>query len=137
MSRCIIVFMDGLIASISSILMACPLVSLAYLLTADWDIPRIWATCFCFMSYFSKSSLAISALIAGTTAFTATSHGTIKRFPVSSISAGKVYKDAVCHIIYDVCHGGCINIRLLHPISSSQSVMTPVRKGKGIRKNEN
>jgi hypothetical protein len=35
--------------------------------------------------------------------------GLSKVFTVYSIYVGKVYKDDVCHIIYDVCHDGTSN----------------------------
>jgi len=82
-------FIGVCISSMSSISMTCPLTFELYLLTADWDIPRISATWFCFMLCFSASSLASTALTAGMTDFTATSHGIIKLFTVYSIFKGK------------------------------------------------
>ena len=52
-----------------------PRTFLLYLLTADWVMPRILATWISFISCFSIRVCARSALIAGETVFTATSHG--------------------------------------------------------------
>jgi hypothetical protein len=78
MSRFIMLFIRGCISSMSSIFITCPLTCRVYLLTADCDIPRASATSFCFRLYFSTSSFAIAALIAGMTDFTAISQGIIK-----------------------------------------------------------
>jgi len=48
MRRFVILFMRGCISFMSLISMTCPLMCRVYLLTADWDIPRISATWFCF-----------------------------------------------------------------------------------------
>lgn len=93
--------------SMSTTRMTCPLFFLVYLLTADWDMPRILATSSCFRPWFSTNCVATNALIAGTTDFTATSHGSIKGSSLFGLFAGgKLYKYGVCHNNYDVCHNG-------------------------------
>lgn len=127
------------ISSMSSISIVCPLVFLVYLLTADWVIPRISATWFCFMPYFSKSCLAINALIAGITDFTATSHGVSKIYTVLPISVGKVYKDDVCHSFMTyVMTGQTPQNWLLNRFSHlSPSSRQDTRQRKGTQRHEN
>lgn len=59
----------------SSIVMMFPLSFVVYLLIADWDKPRISAACLSFIPCFSMIALAITALMAGKTVLTPTSHG--------------------------------------------------------------
>ena len=70
--------MKGRISSMPSIFIARPRTFLEYLLTADWETPRISAI-WSWLKPCSSSSFATNALMAGRTDFTATSHGSIKR----------------------------------------------------------
>ncbi len=97
--------------------MVVPRTFLKYLLTADWVIPRISATWVSFISCCSINVLAISDLIAGETVFTATSHGVSNLPPDVGNCWENLYKDAVCHVIYDVCPDGS-PLKLLPPFSS-------------------
>lgn len=77
-SRVAILDIRGCMSSTSWILIRDPLTCRVYLLTADWDIPRISATSFCVNLRVSRSSIASVALIAGITDFTEISQGRIK-----------------------------------------------------------
>jgi len=79
-TRATISFTSELRPSTPSTLIEQPRMFREYLLTADWDMQRISATWSCFMPCSSTSFLAMKALIAGTTDFAATSHGSIKMF---------------------------------------------------------
>ena len=83
-----------------------PRTFLLYLLTADCVIPRISATCASFISCFSMSVCARSALIDGETVLTATSQGVSKGSPDMVLFWENLFKHVVCHILYDVCTGG-------------------------------
>jgi hypothetical protein len=76
------------------------------LLTADWVIPRSSATFASLSSCFSRRVFAKRARIAGDTVLTATSHGVSNFPPVMLLWWENLYKDAVCHVIYDVCPDG-------------------------------
>lgn len=65
-----------------SICMMFPLFFVVYLLIADWDRPRIVATCCSFIPCFSTKFLAIRAFMAGKTVFTPTSQGSSICSPV-------------------------------------------------------
>jgi len=77
-SSSIMSVINGLISLISPISIKYPLTCRVYLLTADWDIPKISATRPCLKPYVCTSSVANVAFIAGTTDLTAISHGSIK-----------------------------------------------------------
>ena len=83
-----------------------PLSFVVYRLMADWDRPRISATCFSFIPCFSMMSLAMRAFIAGNTVLTPTSQGNSKIFTNYSIFVRNVYKYVACHTFYDGCHDG-------------------------------
>lgn len=76
-----------------------PLTWWVYLLTAVWVIPSRLAASFCFIPYVFVSSFASRARIAGTTDFTATSHGSFIFFAPFIVLWGKVYKHDACHNI--------------------------------------
>jgi hypothetical protein len=69
---------NGLISRILPTSSKCPLTCLVYLLTADWEMPKISATRSCLNPYVCTSSVANVAFIAGTTDLTAISQGSIK-----------------------------------------------------------
>ena len=83
-----------------------PRTPLLYLLTADCDTPRTCATSTSFSSCFWRRVCARSALRAGETVFTATSHGAINYPPDMVMCWENLFKHAVCHILYAVCPGG-------------------------------
>ena len=82
-----------------------PLSFVVYLLIADWDKPRISAACFSLIPCFSIMVLAITALIAGKTVWTPTSHGNSKIFHHFFYSVRNIYKYDACHILCDGCDG--------------------------------
>jgi len=70
------VFMICILTSFcSSIEIVPPLTWWVYLLIAVWVMPSRWAASICFIPWVSVSSFARRARIAGTTDFTAISHG--------------------------------------------------------------
>ncbi len=87
-----------------------PLTFLEYLLTADCVIPRSSATFVSFNSCFSRSVFARRARIAGDTVLTATSQGVSNYPPNLLLCWENLYKDAVCHVIYDVCPDGSSSV---------------------------
>ena len=96
-----------------SIDMVVPRTFLLYLLTADWVTPRICATWFSFISCLSMRVCAKRALIEGETVLTATSQG-VSNFPPDMVICWEnIFKDAVCHRLYDVCPGGSSLLNLL------------------------
>lgn len=103
-SRFVIWDIRGCMSSMLLIFIMYPLTCRVYLLTADWEIPRISATWFCVSWWVFSSSLASVALMAGMTVFTAISQGSINWFFTVLCYEGKAYKDDVCNIYYDVCH---------------------------------
>lgn len=117
-------FMMVCISGAFSIGMVVPLTFLEYLLTADWVIPRTSATCVSFISCFSRSVFARRALIAGATVLTATSHGVSNLSPVMLFYWENLYKDAVCHVLYDACPDGS---PLKTEFSADLSHLLPVR----------
>ena len=91
-------FMSVCTSATFSIAMVFPLTFVTYLLTADWDKPRIFAACSSFIPCFSTMVLAKRALIAGRTVLTPTSHGWNIYSPFLLLFLENVYKYDACHI---------------------------------------
>jgi hypothetical protein len=83
--------MMGCISAAFSISMRFPLSRVMYLLTADWDKPRILAVWFSFIPCFSTITRAIMALTASKIVLTPTSQGSNKFLPLFLLFCGKNY----------------------------------------------
>ena len=114
----------------SSIVMMFPLFFVVYLLIADWDKPRISAACCSFIPCFSTRPLAISALIAGKTVLTPTSHGSSMLSPILLFLLEMyINMTRVMYFMTRVMTGISRVKGLFHPISHSLPVRAPSDRG--------
>ena len=95
-----------------SIAIMFPRFFVVYLLIADWDKPRTFATCFSFIPCFSTMVRAMRALIAGKTVWTPTSHGNNTILPPVLLFLSETYINMTLVIhFYDACHDGDISLK--------------------------
>ena len=116
----------------SSIVMMFPLSFVVYLLIADWDKPRISAACLSFIPCLSTIALAISALIAGKTVLTPTSHGSSNLSPIILFLLETYI--SMTHVIYfmtRVMTGLSLKDLFCTQSLTPLPVRTHVNKGKG------